>query len=86
MAIDPARRPANAAPAITALDGFMLVCVFVPVFECFGFFRHSISVMQLWILYSTKTSRRFFAPKWALDFSVDLGLASPGSARLLSET
>ena len=33
--------------------------------------------MQLWILYSTKTSRDFFAPKWAEEFSVDLGLTCP---------
>ena len=28
----------------------------------------------------------FFRPEVAQEFSVDLGLASPGSARLLSET
>ena len=35
------------------------------MFGCFGFFRYSISVMQQRVLYSAKTSREFFALKWA---------------------
>jgi hypothetical protein len=42
--------------------------------------------MQQRVLYSAKTSREFFALTWAHEPSVDLGLASHGSARLLSET
>src|SRR5271165_2587122 len=47
----------------------MLVLAFVSVFGCFGFFRYSINMMQRWVLYSTKTSRDFFAANGATAFN-----------------
>ena len=47
----------------------MLVLAFVSVFGCFGFFRSSINMMQRWVLYSTKTSRDFFAANGATAFN-----------------
>ena len=58
-AMEPVKMTATAAPAITALDGFMLVLAFVPVFGMFLFLslQHKCDGAVGFI--STKTSAGF---------------------------